>query len=100
MAEPDVVADVLRAYGITDAVVTPLDIHGSTSVCLIVPADGVELMLKRVVGAAGTRTRLMEQAELTRQLFECGVPVAVPVAAPTGDPWCIWPMPCSRCRPG
>jgi len=86
VTDPDAVADVLRAYGITDAVVTPLDIHGSTSVSLIVPADGVELMLKRAAAAPETRVRLVEQVELTRELFEHGVPVAAPIVALTGEP--------------
>jgi Ser/Thr protein kinase RdoA (MazF antagonist) len=84
--ETDVVTAVLRAYGITEATVTPLDIHGTTSVARVVTGQGPEMMLKRTSAIDGTELRLVEQAELTRQLFERGVRVAVPMVALDGQP--------------
>ena len=85
MPEPDITAAVLRAYGITGATVTPLDIHGTTSVSRVITGHGPELMLKRISAITGTERRLIEQVELTRQLFERGVPVAVPLIAQDGQ---------------
>jgi len=84
--EPDVATAVLRAYGITDATVTPLAIHGTTSVSRVVTGHGSELMLKRASAIGGAEMRLVEQAELTRQLFACGLPVAVPMLTVDGKP--------------
>lgn len=88
--EPDVSTDVLRAFGIENATVTPLDIHGSTSVSAVVCADGTELMLKRTLAVQSdlqaARTKLIERAELLGQLGEHGVPVAVPMTAHDGQP--------------
>jgi Ser/Thr protein kinase RdoA (MazF antagonist) len=83
--EPELLDAVLRAFGIRNAQVTALEVHGSTSISLAA-VDDVELMVKRSPAVAGTRTKLIEQAELTRQLAERGVPVAVPMAALDGQP--------------
>jgi Ser/Thr protein kinase RdoA (MazF antagonist) len=88
--ELDVVTEVLRTFGIENAKVTPLDIHGSTAVSAVVCADGTELMLKRTPAVQSdllaTQARLIEQAELTGQLGRHGVPVAVPMPARDGQP--------------
>lgn len=85
MSESEVVDGVLRAYGLTGATVTPLHVHGSTSVSLVRLADGVERMLKRTPAVDGTQLRLIEQAELIQQLSERGVPVARPLLAVDGQ---------------